>query len=201
MEKHAGDSSSVRLNGWKALFGLVVPYLDRFVVWTCCKMWPISLVEIYRIDWTLVAWKCEVGLTISSQVPNFDGLVHGARCELREIFRIESEREDKMLVLVQCSFEWEASLVVPNLDFGIIRAGDYVWFRRVHNYRPNEVIMRFESLHLLHRIVVEYPHLEIVTARQNPMLAAEKLDRPDGESGGLESSYASLRVILLTLLE
>ena len=75
----------------EALFGLIVPNLDGFVIWSTYQMWSVSSVEIHGINWALVAREGEVGFAISGKVPQFDGFIHGAWCEFGEIFGVESE--------------------------------------------------------------------------------------------------------------
>ena len=148
-----------------------------------------------------MARESEVGLAIGSQVPYFDCLIHGSGCEFGEILGIEDQAQYEMFVLVKRPLEGEPSLIIPNLDLRIIRTGDYERLRRVHDNTSNEIVMRFEGLHLLHRIVVEYPHLKIVTACQHPVLAAQKLDSPDGESGCFDCANAGLDLDAYTLFE
>lgn len=119
-----------------------------------------------------MAGESEIGLAISAQVPYFDRLVHGSRGELSEILGIEGQAQYKVFMLIESSLEGESSLVIPNLDFGVIGTGDYERLGRVHDDASDEIVMRFKGLHLLHRIVVEYPHLEVVAACEHPVLVA-----------------------------
>ena len=95
-------------------------------------------------------------------------------------------------MLVECPLETESSLVVPYLYFCIVRTGDYVRLGRVDDDASDEIVMSLKGLHLLHRIVVEHSHLEIIAAGQHPVLATYKFDSTDGEGRSFDCAYAGL---------
>ena len=86
-----------------------------------------------------MARNCHIGLAISSQVPQFDRLVHRPRCKLAEIFWIEGQCKDKVLVLLESARQNEILLIVPELDLGVVGATDDEWFCGMHQYAPDKV--------------------------------------------------------------
>ena len=69
-----------------------------------------------------------------------------------------------MLVLVERPLECEPTLIVPYLNFGVIGAGDHIWFGGMNDDRSDEIPVRLKRLHFLHGVVVEHTHLEVVAA-------------------------------------
>jgi hypothetical protein len=75
---------------------------------------------------------------------------------------------------------------VPGLDGHVVAPGEHDGRGRVHGHAADVVRVGLERVHLLERVVVEDAELEVVRARDEPLLARDEARAPDGDLGDLE---------------
>ena len=79
----------------------------------------------------------------------------------------------------------------------IIRTGEHVWQLRMHHYISNEVCVIINDLELLTGVVIEDPHLRVISTDNDPLLARNEFRASDWGIRHLEGSDLGLLVVVV----
>ena len=125
-------------------------------------MRPVPLEELNSVDRALVALQSQVGFALRSKVPQLYSFVHRCRCKLGGVFGVESECQHKMLVPLEHVLEGEFGVILPHFNLPFVGAGDDEGLSGVNNDGPDKILVGFKGVFLLHGVVVEHTHMEVV---------------------------------------
>lgn len=154
-------------------------------------MWVAFGVSLERV---VCGWRLEG--------PDLERLVERGRDKGVPVLWVECDVHDVMGVSLEGHETLPALLPIPQLDVHVVGRGDEERQRRVDVDAPDVVLVRLKGNdqllqttrlhHLLVRVVVEDPDVEIVGSCDDPGLALDELARPDREVGCIECLDDSL---------
>jgi len=150
---------------------LVVPHLDRAVVRAREQVGLVApRVVVHAVDALVVAVQREVRVG-GPQAPHLDGAVEGGGGEGVGVLGVEPHHHHVVRMALEHLGAVPVLLPVPQLDGGVVRAAQHVGQAGVHLQVPDVVSVSLKFSNLLHSVVVVAPHLQIITACNEPLLS------------------------------
>ena len=185
------------LHGLHTALAKIVPHFDGLVVACGNEVRLVGAgVEIDVIDAFVVSFHCEIGIW-GADGPHLDSAIKTGRDKCVGVLGVEGEIHDVVGVSLVRLDVLPPLVPIPSLDRHIVAAGQDNARGGVHGKTSNIVRMGFEGRHFFVGVVVEDAQLEIVRARNEPVLARDKFDTAHWDLCDLErfDDGASLVVV------